>query len=130
MGLDSVDILVQVEKQFGISIGDTEAEQIVTIQDFVNVVYSKIKLSPGDTCKSRLLFHKLRGYFIDKLGYDRQQIRPTTIIGNVIVGDLRSKWRGLETFLGLQLPSLADHDVFPDKNMDLKFLGLSGHETN
>ncbi|MFY0599128.1 MAG: hypothetical protein JXR03_05620 [Cyclobacteriaceae bacterium] len=47
IGLDSVELLVTIEKKFGIEIPDLEAQQITTVQDFADSVYSKIKTNPG-----------------------------------------------------------------------------------
>ena len=47
MGLDSVELLVYVEDQFGIEISDLEAEKIITVGEFAEAVFSKIKLNPS-----------------------------------------------------------------------------------
>ena len=39
MGLDSIEIVMKVEKTFDIKIPDREAEQIVTVADFHNAVW-------------------------------------------------------------------------------------------
>jgi acyl carrier protein len=52
MGLDSVEILVRVEKYFGISIPDREAEKILTVQEFADCVFTKVTVNPTEKCKS------------------------------------------------------------------------------
>ena len=42
MGLDTVELIINMEKHFDIAIPDQEAGQINTVQDIVNCVYAKI----------------------------------------------------------------------------------------
>ncbi|MBT1688682.1 acyl carrier protein [Dawidia soli] len=51
MGLDSVELVIRVEKYFDIAIPDKEAAEIVTVQDFADCVYTKVTLNKGDTEK-------------------------------------------------------------------------------
>ena len=44
MGLDSVELIMSVEDKFGIRIEDSEAEKIYTVQEFADIVFSKIML--------------------------------------------------------------------------------------
>ncbi|WP_185145418.1 hypothetical protein [Apibacter muscae] len=48
MGLDIVEKFVEVEKKFNIEIADHEAERVLTISDFVNVIYLKTKITKKD----------------------------------------------------------------------------------
>jgi len=43
MGLDSVDIIIKVEKSFGIRIPNREAEKICTVGDIHNAVWQKLE---------------------------------------------------------------------------------------
>lgn len=51
MGLDSVELVIRAEKYFDIAIPDQEAAEIVTVQDFVDCVYTKVTLNKGDVEK-------------------------------------------------------------------------------
>jgi len=46
MGLDTVDLLITVEKHFGISIPDQEAEQMITVGDFHRIVWEHMQRDP------------------------------------------------------------------------------------
>jgi acyl carrier protein len=46
MGLDTVELIINMEKHFDISIPDQQAGQINTVQDFVDCVYAKISTRP------------------------------------------------------------------------------------
>lgn len=55
MGLDSVEILMEIEDSFGIEIPQHEAERICTVGDLYNAVWQKLegKYSDKDTGTSR-----------------------------------------------------------------------------
>lgn len=66
MGLDSVEILMKVEKPFGINIPDQEAEKIITVGDFHNSVWQRLQGNPvGQTLKITSLWY---------LGFDTAKI--------------------------------------------------------
>lgn len=65
MGLDIIEILVKIEKTFGINIPNQEAEKIVTVGDFYNLVWHHLEGCYSDKCKSQSLFYKLRQSFAD-----------------------------------------------------------------
>jgi len=60
MGLDSVELVMEVENEFDIQIPDPECKKIYTVQDFVNSVYNKIKIHPTDKCLTQIIFYRIR----------------------------------------------------------------------
>lgn len=78
MGLDSVEILVEVEKTFGINIPDKEAEKIITIGDFHEAVWRHIENKNGRKCKSQLVFYKLRQSAGQRFNFPREDFRMET----------------------------------------------------
>ena len=58
MGLDSVEILVEVEKTLGIEISDAEASKISTVGDFHESTWKHIqnKRPLADRCFSQMTF--------------------------------------------------------------------------
>ena len=69
MGLDSVEILIKVEDTFAIKIPNQQAEKIITVGDFHNVVWQHLEGKPSDKCKSQNLFYKLRKSFSEKFNF-------------------------------------------------------------
>jgi hypothetical protein len=53
MGLDGVEILVQVEDTFDIRIEDADAEQMRTPGDFIESVWSKVAQADSTACLTR-----------------------------------------------------------------------------
>ena len=48
MGLDTVDLLIKVENHFSISIPNSEAEQIVTVQNYYDTVARHLNAKPEE----------------------------------------------------------------------------------
>jgi len=75
MGLDSMEILMKVEDTFDIKIPDREAEQILTVGDFHNVVWQHLVGKHSDKCKSQNLFYRLRKLFADTFHFLPQHLK-------------------------------------------------------
>jgi len=125
MGLDSVTLLVDVEKHFDISIPNAEAEKIYTVQDFADCVFTKVTFNPTQKCKSQILFHRLRSFFVDNLKADRERITLDRNLNELIqTEDLKETWRQLEEFLDAKLPGLSQLDFDPTIGKEIRFFGL------
>lgn len=124
MGLDSVELIVSVEKKFGISIPDKECKKIYTVEDFANVVYQKIRIHPTKNCVTQILFYRIRKSLIE-LNVNRENIEPKSKISELIhVSELKEQWCQIEKKIELKLPTLVDLDF--DKKLDthVTFLGF------
>lgn len=82
MGLDSVELLIEIENEFQIEISNIEAENIITIGDFHKTISQKIDLTKTT---EEAIFQKLREVVSDKVGFDIDEIHYQT----KIVDDLR-----------------------------------------
>jgi len=77
MGLDSVELLVEIENEFQIEISNIEAENIITIGDFHKTISRKINLT---NTTEEAIFQKLRAVVSDKAGFDIDEIHYHTRI--------------------------------------------------
>lgn len=108
MGLDSIEIVMGVEKTFEISIANREAEQIRTVRDFYEVVWAKIQHKSAADCVSQALFYRLRRLFQEQLSVRSFGIKPETQLNDIIPGKGRRRiWRRLESEAKLKFPSLV-----------------------
>ena len=109
MGLDSVELLMDVEEAFGIEISNLEAEQINTVQDFYDCAWKHIsnkKLSI-EKCYSQSVFYKIRQAIVENIKVDKSSITPKTKIADIItIENRRQIWNQLEDKLQLKLPQL------------------------
>lgn len=96
-GYESIDILLDVEKSFGISLTDNEAKNIITVGDLCNIVQKKIPLPAAKTCFRRNLFYKLRRELMELYHINRVFLHGHTplqrLCGKWIRSDHRVFWK-------------------------------------
>lgn len=108
MGLDSVEILMEVENTFGIKIPDREAEQILTVGDFHNAVWRHLEGRYSDKCKSQMLFYKLRQSFADSFGFSSPHFKLETSPEELFPKDKRRQvYYNFGQTINLKLPDLT-----------------------
>ncbi len=108
MGLDSVEILVNVENAFGITISNFEAEKITTVGDIHTVVWRSVQGRQSMRCRSQQLFYKLRYLLINKFRVAGEKIELDASLNEIFPkANRRLLYRKLEKELQLQLPPLV-----------------------
>jgi acyl carrier protein len=108
MGLDSVEILVNVENAFGITISNYEAEKITTVGDIHNVVWRNVQGRQSMRCRSQQLFYRLSYILITKFNATHEGIVPQASLNKVFPeNNRRLKYHRLQKELNLKLPGLV-----------------------
>jgi len=108
MGLDSVEILVNVENAFGITISNYEAEKIATVGDIHNLVWRTLQGRQSMRCKTQQLFYKLRYTLATKFNVPKDAIEPDASLNEIFpTTNRRSLYRKLEKEMQVQLPPLV-----------------------
>lgn len=108
MGLDSVEILMNVEKTFNINIPDQEAEKIITVEDFHNSVWQHLEGKHSDKCKSQSLFYQLRQSFVDTFNFSKRDFRLDTSLNDIFPNnDRRQIYSNFERANNLKFPKLV-----------------------
>jgi acyl carrier protein len=76
MGLDSVELVMKVEKHFDISIPDEDAEKLYTVGLLHEYVYAALqRRSPG--CKGYTqVFDEIQSLVVAQLGIDPSLVQP------------------------------------------------------
>lgn len=67
MGLDTVEIILEIEEAFGIHIPDEVAGNMRTVQDMVDYVTGQVATVPAETCETQRVFYRLRRGFLDQI---------------------------------------------------------------
>jgi acyl carrier protein len=114
MGLDVIEMIMEVEETFDITIPDEEAERIRTVGDLFHVVLGRIPLDekpPGQSgpvvCLTSRVFYRVRRILVDGLEVDRRRIRPATAVEELIPeSDRRRWWSEASERLGWTFPDL------------------------
>jgi acyl carrier protein len=76
MSLDSVELILAVENDFGIEFSDSDAEKIVTVGDLARAILHARQQS-GRPIVETAIWTKLVDIIVDQLGVRREEITPT-----------------------------------------------------
>lgn len=106
MGLDSLELVLEVEETFDIKIPDEAAEQAVTVGDLYGIVIALAKQNGSQRCVSASVFRLIRQN-VERLGM-ATRIRPSTKLCEVFPVDFRRDlWRVLSHETGFKFPPLV-----------------------
>ena len=100
MGLDTVELVIAFEDEFGIAINDRYAEKMRTPGDVADYVIAKVRTTRKDPCSSQTGFHRIRSILIDEFDIPRESIRPDAMLQNILAGDIRENWARLKNAIG------------------------------
>lgn len=95
MGLDSVEMVMEVEDEFGVSLPDAECEKVRTVRDLVQLIARHLPRASGH-CPTAQEFYRFRSCAIDTLALDARVIRPSTLLASLFPLKSRlAKWSKL-----------------------------------
>src|SRR5688572_811019 len=107
MGLDAVEIVMEVEDKFAVSIRDDEASKIVTVGDLENLVIARINARQLNTCPTLSAFLRIRSDIRQLIPDASARIRPRQQIASAIPRHKRRIfWKQIEKRLGTYPPPL------------------------
>jgi acyl carrier protein len=107
MGLDLVELIIEVEEAFGFSIPDYEASRITTVGDLYEYILKHRFQGKSEACLSSVAFYKIRKGMMSTWHIPRKEIRLSSKISSLIPKSHRSAWKDLEKTILLQLPGLT-----------------------
>jgi acyl carrier protein len=107
MGLDSVELIMEIETAFKITILDSEVEKIFTVGDLYNCVWKHLQLRQTELCKTQMIFYRLKRYAQFNFGFTKPQlllhINPNAILP---VAQRQQHYQHMASALNLKLPPL------------------------
>jgi len=108
MGLDSVELLLEVEETFDISIPDEEACQILTVGELHQSILDKMRKKDSPiVCGTQKSFYKLRRTLTNCFAADRRKIRAHTHTEEIFPLTNRKKlWKQFRQNIDLRIPDL------------------------
>lgn len=105
MGLDSVELVMAIEEEFGLDIPDRDAEKMFTVGDVYN--WLKIRIASADpvACLTQRVFYKLRRALIENYRLERHAIAPDTRLTDLLpLNVIEDGWPFLQMFIDLKTP--------------------------
>lgn len=109
MGLDSIELVLAVEEEFGIDIDDADAANLFTPRLLANYIVSKLGVTHANDsrCLSQSAFYRIRSELIRRYGVSRKEVHPESRFDSWIKKDVRRQWHALTAAVGAtQTPSL------------------------
>ncbi len=107
MGLDTVELVMDVEDHFGILLREDESQRIRTIGDLADVILTRILASSVTACPSMRAFYELRRAIRESLGLPELRIRPKTKLVELIpLSQRRACWASIQSKQPWRFPGL------------------------
>jgi acyl carrier protein len=106
IGLDTVELLLEVEESFGFSIEDKDAPALETVGDLYAYILDHRFRGKQDGCLSSVAFYKLRRALMSILRIPRKHVRLKTELAELIPKRRRHFWNNRREALALRLPEL------------------------
>ncbi len=110
MGLDTVELVMEIEEAFDISIPDDRASKMLTVGDVYEFILEK---TADSTLKIQHMFERccifmIYGVHVRSLGLPHSEIRPKTKLERVIpLTGRRTYWQNLSSRMDLRFPRLG-----------------------
>jgi acyl carrier protein len=132
MGLDTVELVMKVEKAFNIRIPNQEAEKISTVGDLHEAVWRQVDWSYSEgPCQSQALFYRLRQAFTENFQLPRADFKPDALMEDVFPKhNRRQAYEGFAHTIRLELPDLMLRDpwntVITQLSITMMLIGILG----
>ena len=117
MGLDFVEIVMEVEETFGIKFRSGEFGSIQTVGDFVSLIHSRIVAADTVACPSLSWFLQLRSLVREVAGKPDLRIRPSQSLQSTLSShEIRRLWQLMQ----------ERHGIYPDSLQLARYLRNTG----
>jgi acyl carrier protein len=84
MGLDGVELVMNLEEAFGVQITDEEATNCRTPRMVIDMIFSKLKTADEHVCRSQRAFYAIRRVLVQTFGLERKSITPDMRLRDII----------------------------------------------
>jgi acyl carrier protein len=106
LGLESVELTIAIEDEFGIAIPDAAAERMTTVGILVDYVHALFSKEERGKCRTARVFYELRAALLELLHLPRSECRPHQVVETIIPKSSRRRvWKQLNT-KGIEMPRL------------------------
>lgn len=117
MGLDTVELVMEFEQEFQISIPDDEAERMQYIRDTIDFIVRALAAKPrfqsDGRCPTARVFRSLRIGLASEFGIPFRRIRPSSAVADLIPpGHDRTRWSEFARRHDLPIPRFS---FFPSR---------------
>lgn len=111
MGLDMVEIMLETEEKFGITLDSVDFTRVRTVADFAVCVSRQLPTSIAVSPKVEA-FRRLRDSMVAEAGVERKLIRPSARLDELFGSNRRVRWKRLRAkeprLPRLEMPHILD----------------------
>jgi acyl carrier protein len=108
MGLELVEIVIEVEETFGIVISDEAAPQLQTVGQLHDYILDRRRQTQQHGCPTGHVFRDVRRVLTETASLPRQAIRPSTELKTILPPRIRRRvWKRLQQEAQGRLPDLC-----------------------
>jgi len=76
MGLDTVELIMAVEEEFGLEISDDEGAKMERVGDMLHFVLYKLR-ERGEVIEDEVIWSRLKTLIVEQLGVKPEHVVPT-----------------------------------------------------
>ena len=124
MGLDSVELLMEVEIFFGIRMPNTEAEKIDTVEDMVETVARHLNVTSNENTLQDKVFKQISSQ-LQQMEITGNQPQLNDLISDYVPANDAEKLKGLESLVHLRLPAPVITNARSSKSWLKKYMDQS-----
>lgn len=95
MGLDAVELVIEIEERFGVKIPDAECEKLRTPAALAAAVIARLPRSQG--CPTARAFFRLRTLLTTAGGVQRDRVKPDAMLTQLLPAPLAPGWRAMRS---------------------------------
>jgi hypothetical protein len=101
MGLDTVELVMDIEGSFGVRFPDADAERMRTGRDVVRWLEQRLPMGEGP-CLTQRAFYRLRRAILMRAPASSAPIRPDTTVAELFNGeDANREWKSIGAEFGM-----------------------------
>ncbi|MBS1953900.1 MAG: phytanoyl-CoA dioxygenase family protein [Cyanobacteria bacterium SZAS-4] len=105
-GLDSVELIMAIEEEFGLEIPNEVAENLFTVGQTYEYLRSQLDKADGEECFSQRLFYKLRKALVNNFNLQRREITPESNMSDLVpLEQLEEGWSFLRLYIDQEIPN-------------------------
>lgn len=110
-GLDTVELVMAIEEEFGLEIPNEVAERLTTVGETYEYLRSQLEKTDSEECFSQKLFYKLRRALIKNFNLQRREITPETVVSDLVpLTELEEGWAFLRLYIDHEMPRFKTPD--------------------
>lgn len=108
MGLDTVELAMAIEEEFGVEFPDAVWETMTTPGEIYELLKKTLKTVPAEVCLSQRVFYQLRRALCENYSLPRKDLTPDSKVSDFLtVAEVEEGWPYLQMFIDLETPRFA-----------------------